>query len=252
MSEPPVLRLNPALDPAVFARAYAREGVVRIPEAFEPAVVDRLAGILEQTIDWDIICSNERGGAEVITRARRAELGDPVVAGKLQAATVRARAGFAYVYLGYPMIDAYVEGRDPGHPIHALTQFLNSPEFIAFGAAVTGESGITKIDGQATCYRPGDFLTQHDDTGVGERLAAYTLGLTRQWRPDWGGQLLFHDDNGDVARGFAPAFNVLTLFKVPRQHSVAPVAPYAGALRLTVTGWLRNDPPNGAGAPIGG
>lgn len=69
MSQPPILRLNPALDPAAFAPAYARDGVVRIPEVFEPEVVDRLAGILEQTIDWDIICSNERGGAEVISRA---------------------------------------------------------------------------------------------------------------------------------------------------------------------------------------
>ena len=89
MSEPPVLRLNPALDPAAFADAYAREGVVRIPEVFEPAVVERLAGILEQTIDWDIICSNEHGGAEVISRARRAELGDQAVAGRLHAATRR-------------------------------------------------------------------------------------------------------------------------------------------------------------------
>lgn len=245
MSDAPILRLNPALDPAAFAAAYGEDGVARIPDAFEPAVADRLAGILEQTIDWDIICSNEHGGAEVIDRDRRQALGAEAVAGRLHAATRRARDGFAYVYLGYPMIDAYVAGRDPGHPIHAVTDFLNSAAFIDFCSAVTGEAGVTKIDGQATCYRPGDFLTQHDDTGVGERLAAYTLGLTRTWRADWGGQLLFHDAQGDVERGYAPAFNVLTLFKVPRQHSVAPVAPYAGALRLTITGWLRNDPPHG-------
>ena len=225
MNEAPVLRLNPALDPAAFAQVYAREGLVRIPEVFEPAVVDRLAGILEQTLDWDVICSNETGGAEILSRARRAELGTEALSARLHGATLRARSGFAYIYLGYPMIDAFVEGRDPGHPIHALTAFLNSPEMIAFGAAVTGEPGVTKIDAQATLYRPADFLTLHDDTGAGERLAAYTLGLTRQWRPDWGGQLLFHDETGDVERGFAPAFNVLTLFKVPRKHSVAPVAP---------------------------
>jgi SM-20-related protein len=245
MAEAPVLRLNPALDPAAFSQAYARDGLVRIPEVFEPEVVDRLAGILEQTIDWDVICSTDTGKADILDRQRRAELGPDVLAGKLHAATLRARTGFAYVYLGYPMINAFVEGRDPGHPIHALTAFLNSPEMIAFGAAVTGEPGVTKIDAQATLYRPADFLTLHDDTGAGERLAAYTLGLTRAWRADWGGQLLFHDEAGDIERGFAPAFNVLTLFKVPRKHSVAPVAPYAGAPRLTVTGWLRNDPPDG-------
>ncbi|WP_066683766.1 2OG-Fe(II) oxygenase family protein [Caulobacter sp. CCH9-E1] len=247
MSDAPILRLNPALDPAAFAAAYAREGVARIPDVFEPAVVDRLAGILEQTIDWDVICSDERGEAEVLDRARRQALGGEAVVQRLHAATTRAREGFAYVYLGYPMIDAYLAGRDPGHPIHAVTEFLNSEAFIGFCAAVTGETTVTKIDGQATCYRPGDFLTLHDDTGVGERLAAYTLGLTRRWRPDWGGQLLFHDAKGDVERGYAPAWNTLTLFRVPRVHSVAPVAPYAGAPRLMVTGWLRNDPPHVGG-----
>jgi SM-20-related protein len=245
MTEAPVLRLNPALDPASFARDYACDGLVRIPDVFEPEVVDRLAGILEQTIDWDVICSTDRGEADILSRERRAELGPDVIAGKLHAATLRARTGFSYVHLGYPMIDAFAEGRDPGHPIHALTAFLNSPELIAFGAAITGEPGVAKIVAQATLYRPADFLTMRDDTGASERLAGYTLGLTREWRPDWGGQLLFHDAAGDVERGFAPAFNVLTLFKAPRRHSVAPVAPYAGAPRLTVTGWLWNDPSDG-------
>ena len=78
---------------------------------------------------------------------------------------------------------------------------------------------------------------------MGERRAAYTLGLTRDWRTDWGGQLLFHDEAGDVPRGLMPRFNVLTLFKTPQWHTVATVAPYAGAPRLSITGWLRDDKP---------
>ena len=48
MSDAPILRLNPALDPAAFAAAYAREGVARIPDVFEPAVVDRLAAAMAE------------------------------------------------------------------------------------------------------------------------------------------------------------------------------------------------------------
>jgi len=242
MNDAPVLRLNPALDPAAFAQAYARDGLVKIPDVFEPAVVDRLAGILEHTLDWDVICSNAAGEAEILDHA---QLGPDAVAARLHAATLRARTGFAFIHLGYRMTDALVEGRDPGHPVHAVTSFFNSPEFIAFGAAVTGETTLTGVDAQATLHRPADFQTLSDGAGAGGRLAAYSLGLTRQWRPDWGGQLLLHDEAGDVERGFAPAFNVLTLFKAQRRHSVAPVAPYAGAPRLAVTGWLRNDPPHG-------
>ena len=35
-----------------------------------------------------------------------------------------------------------------------------------------------------------------------------------------------------------PAFNVLTMFNIPRAHSVAQVAHYAKAQRLTISGWL--------------
>ena len=143
MSEPPILRLNPALDPAALAVAYARDGMVRIPGLFEPAVADILARMLEHGMEWDVICSTETGKAEVLDRATVQRLGGAAIGEKLKAATLRARTGFAYVYLGYPMINADLTGRNPGHPIHDLTDFLNGPEMIAFGAQVIGEPGIT-------------------------------------------------------------------------------------------------------------
>src|SRR4030095_15817893 len=89
---------------------------------------------------------------------------------------------------------------------------LNSSAFLDFGRVITGEAGVNRVDAAATWYRPGDFLTLHNDA-IGLRRAAYTLGFTRGWRPDWGGQLLFHDQAGEITRGLMPRFNVLTLFK---------------------------------------
>lgn len=51
-------------------------------------------------------------------------------------------------------------------------------------------------------------------------------------------QLLIHDKTGEITRGLLPTFNVLTLFKTPRNHSVAQVATYATQPRLTISGWL--------------
>ena len=48
--------------------------------------------------------------------------------------------------------------------------------------------------------------------------------------------------DGQIERGFMPGFNVLTLFRVPKAHSVAPVAAYAAAKRLSLTGWLVREP----------
>jgi SM-20-related protein len=239
--------LNPALKSADYAAAYARDGVVQVANLFPAEVADALEDVLTRGTAWSLVHADARGGHVIL---------DPDVLARIPPAELRARIGevmtqasqaFSYLYLAYPMINAYLDGRDPGHPLNALTEFLNSPEFMAFAHEITG-APVTKVDAQATLYRPGHFLSQHDDLGVGERRAAYTIGLTRAWRPDWGGQLLFHDDRGDVRRGFAPRFNVLTLFKVPLLHSVAPVAPYAAAPRYMITGWLRDDPPDGQGA----
>ena len=242
----PALRLNPALDAASHREAYLRDGVVQIRPLFEPDVADKLAAVLEQAVPWDLIHSDEAGKEQVLDQAAVRALGREELTRRMQQLHTRARDAFAYVYLGYPMIAAYIGGRDPGHPLHQVTEFLNSAEFLEFGRRVTNDPTIVKADAQATFYRPGDFLNLHDDTGVGERRAAYTIGFTRRWRPDWGGQLLFHSESGEITRGLQPGFNVLTLFKVPRQHSVAPVANYAGAPRLSITGWLRDDPKGAA------
>ena len=95
-------------------------------------------------------------------------------------------------------------------------------------------------DAQATRYRPGDFLTAHDDDVAGKhRLYAYVLNFTPAWRPDWGGLLAFHDADGHVSEAYTPTFNALNIFRVPQQHAVTQVASFAGAQRLSITGWIR-------------
>ena len=54
---------------------------------------------------------------------------------------------------------------------------------------------------------------------------------------------MFHDGEGDVRRGLLPRFNCLNLFAVPQPHSVSLVAPWAGHVRISVTGWLRSGHP---------
>lgn len=234
------LRLNPALKARDYCEAFSRDGFVQIQQIFEPALAQALGDMLERGMPWDLALSTADNGYEVLNRGQLAALGSEAVGARLQAVSERASQGFGFVYLAYPMISAVLEGRDPGHRVHDLAHWLNSREFLDFGAEIIGASDVVKADAQATLYRPGDFLTLHDDDKPGaDRRAAYTLGFTRRWRPDWGGQLLFHDKDGAIERGHLPSFNSLNLFRVPRDHSVAPVAPYATAPRLSVVGWLR-------------
>jgi SM-20-related protein len=235
------IRLRPGLDPAPYAAAYARDDYVQVPDLLTAEAAAAVSAVLESGVNWDLFLSGAEG-PEVLGGPELVALGREEITRRIGEVDARARTGFAYRYLGYPMISAYMTGRDPGHLLHTVLEFMNSPEVLNFVRTVTAEPTVIKADAQATYYRPGDYLTLHNDTGVGERRAAYTLGFTRGWRPDWGGQLLFHGPDGEIIRGLQPGFNVLTLFRTPQWHSVAAVASYAGARRLSITGWLRDDP----------
>ncbi|MHC3126952.1 hypothetical protein OB03_06410 [Brevundimonas sp. GN22] len=235
----PTIRINPRVKAAAARADYMRAGFVQIPDIFEPDVAEHIATMLE-TLPYDLAFEGEDGRPVVLKPDQTASDAD-AVAQRTADMIRRSGNGYGFIYRVYPLIIAYLEQRDPGHPIHRLTEFLNA-EFVAFGAFVTNQPAVAKADGQLTRYGPGDFIGLHNDVGSedSDRLTAYTLGFTRDWRPDWGGQLLFHDENGDVTCGYIPRFNTLTLFSVPQMHSVAPVAPYAQRPRHSVVGWLRN------------
>jgi len=106
--------------------------------------------------------------------------------------------------------------------------------------AVTGIDELVKADAQATLFAPNHYLGSHSDSHVanGWRVA-YVLNLAPDnWHPDWGGYLLFLNEDGDVVEGFRPRFNALNLFLVPQEHLVSYVPPFAPTARLAITGWL--------------
>lgn len=233
--------LAPRTDGAALAEVYARDRRVRLDDLLTPDTAAEIHDVLARGTDWGLgwtdaagAAANIRGAAlRALAPAARARLGDP--------AAMAARQGaFAFVYGRYPMLDAYREGWDPGHPLDLLLEHINAEPMLDLIRAVTGEA-LVKADAQATLYAPGHFLTQHSDDQPGEhRRVAYVLNLCRDWRPDWGGYLLFHDAYGDVVAGWRPRFNSLSLFAVPQLHSVSYVPPFAPVERFAVTGWFRD------------
>ncbi len=237
------LALNPTLNARKLAKIYAENGGwIRINNLFSPDVADKIEHVLSEQTPWRLVHSDAQGHHQYYTQTQLAAI-EPQARQKMFGdVMLRARDGFAYAYNVYPMVDAYLTGEDPDWPLHPMTEFLNSGEFQAFVKTVTNEPNVVKIDGQATCYARGHFLNTHDDTGHHqERAVAYVMGFSRDWRTEWGGQLLFTDDQGNAVRGFNPSFNSITLFKVPIPHIVTQVSTYAGASRYSITGWLRTD-----------
>lgn len=231
----PAIRIRGDLSPDDFAATYHTEGVVQVSGFLETAAAEAIGDLLP-ALPYAIVAPDEQGETLVINDEVVRRFGEQKVRAFLGDTIKRASRGFAFIHQAYSLQDEYA--RAPDLPIARVTEFLQSRAFLDFGAGIIG-APVDGVRAQASNYRRGDFLTVHDDSHrKDERLAAFTLGFTRGWRPDWGGQLLFHDARGDVERGFAPRFNTLTVFKVPRTHSVAPVAPYASQPRLSLTGWF--------------
>ena len=237
----PTLRLNPALEPERFAKLYAADRFVQIPDMFEPEIASAIERMLT-TLSWRLVFSDPQEGVVQLTREDLQRLGQQGLNQRMAKVMELATRNYGYCYNAYQMNEAIADGRDPGHPVHKLTEFLNGEDFRRFGEAVIGETGITRTDAQATLYTRGSFLTRHiDDGSKHERRCAYTMGFTEGWMTDWGGLLMFLDGNTDISSAFLPRFNVLTLFDGRKIHAVSPVSAFAGKPRLSVAGWLRND-----------
>ncbi|MEM9055385.1 MAG: 2OG-Fe(II) oxygenase family protein, partial [Pseudomonadota bacterium] len=127
------------------------------------------------------------------------------------------------------------------NPLKQVYEFINGKDFLGACRSLTGFDQISFADAQLTRYGPGQFLTRHDDDVQGKnRLVAYVLNLTPNWRTAWGGVLEFQDESGNITEGFLPAYNVLNVFKVPQSHAVSYVTPFTRAYRYAITGWLRS------------
>jgi Rps23 Pro-64 3,4-dihydroxylase Tpa1-like proline 4-hydroxylase len=223
----------------------AARGWAQIDPFLHPDDAEALARHLESRDDWH---QHVNQGPKLFEIPRHVRLGfDKAKREALDAAVYRnASQGFQYRFEGLRVADDRRAWRDD--PLHRLAATLNRSDTIAAFARLLGSPDVGFADAQATLYSPGDFLTDHDDDVAGKnRRAAYVFSLTRGWRADWGGLLLLQDnaDRADRFTALVPGWNRLTLFRVPRRHSVSLVSPAAPRGRLSVTGWLRAGEPTG-------
>jgi SM-20-related protein len=237
------IRFNTALDVSAAARVFAQHGRVHIAEALEPLSAARLHACLLGDVPWRLTY-NEGERNIFLDAAALENLGDRKQHEVLTAVLSRAQDQFQYLFRSYPMVSAYVEGHDPELFLHYAFEWLNDARTLEVLRTITGIDTLIKANAQATLYRPGHFLTRHDDSGHAEqqRRVAYVLYLTRDWRADWGGQLQFLDARDNVEEVWMPRFNSLGLFLVPTPHVVTYVAPFATQPRYAITGWLCDGP----------
>ena len=230
------------IDARQLAPAYARSGRIHIPDFLTAAVATELHQAISNDLAWSRTLLLGGQGYEAPV-ADLAAIPEPTRHDLDRAVGEAARAGFQYDYETWRLSDRMEAGQRTGGsaaPLEAFFDLVNGEAFLAFVRDLTGNLAPAFCDAQATRYRAGHFLNVHTDDVAGkDRLFAYVLNLTPDWRTDWGGLLLFHDADGHVAEGYVPRFNALNLFTVPQTHSVSQIASFVTASRYAITGWVR-------------
>lgn len=232
-------RLGESIDPRSLGEPLQARGRLQINGFLDSAAAAALHRELSTRRDWRLAANR---GEQII------DFGPEMLAAwtaehwhKLnKAAALGGRFGFQFLYDTIRLPKTAAESAVDQSVLARFADWLCTAPMIDFMRQLTGFDDIGFADAHASRYRPGHFLTEHDDENADMgRRAAYVLNLSPRWRPDWGGLLLFHDSRGNISRGFTPAFNSLNIFKVPQRHSVSWVTPLAAQPRYAITGWLR-------------
>ena len=243
MDGPRLLDLNPALDVAALARAFARDRRLQVRDVLTEPSARTIQRILAEDTPWGLAWQAGARGPERLRDQALAAMPAAERQARSQATVAAMRGdGYAFGYSSYPMVDAYLGKWAPDGPHDLLLEYINDRPVMDLVRAITGIPELVKADAQATLYAPSHFLAVHNDehAGAGRRIA-YVLQLCAgDWRPDWGGYLNFFDDDGDVIAGYRPRFNALNLFAVPQRHNVSFVPPFAAVARYAITGWFRD------------
>ena len=238
-ARPPEVALAARLDAGALRKAFRRDGFVQIAPFLREGDAAALRSHLSAREDWRLVLNAgpkvyeiDRAGQAAISEAERRKLDELV--------TQAASTGFQYRFETIRVPDSPTARAASATWLDQFATFLSEPPLRDQLRTITEARDIAFADAQATSYSAGHFLTAHDDDVEGKnRRAAYVFGLTRNWRPEHGGLLMFHDGRGEIERALVPGHNVLTLFSVPRVHSVSYVTSFAPGARLSVTGWLR-------------
>lgn len=230
------IQLSAHHDRKLLADVFRRSGRIHIPDIIDSESADQLFRSLRDETDWSVLYLKD-GKGDAIPMKDWLALPEAERSGIMNYVCATGAHGFQFFYHGCFLQD----GVTLPPALQAAKEFLNSAPFLKFAREVTGANDIHEADAQATLYRTGHFLNEHDDSNVpGEqRRVAYVLNLTPIWRPDWGGSLQFVADDGHIVEAYTPVFNAINMFRVPQRHFVSAVAPHAGAGRYSITGWLR-------------
>jgi hypothetical protein len=235
--------LNPALNPGVLGRRFAKKGgILAVDDILAPAVAGRVHAFLDQGMPdawWTVVVSGPKGSThhydtpdnrpaidEQLRVMRSTRVGRPEDGTYIPAYTFKRT--FANHYATCRCVVCEFDG------------FLASPTFATFVRRMFGRA-LKPREVFASKYTVGDHLDPHSDAVPGREIA-FVFNFSRDWDARYGGLLVFTDP---PRRTYVPGYNRLMVFDVRGRglpHFVSDVTAEAGPRkRLAISGWLGTD-----------
>lgn len=220
------------------SQTFADTGRIRVEGVLNDDAAEAVSAALK-ALDWRLVLRDGRGHHVDISPSEQKRMGGKALRALKSGAQKRGLSDFSYLYENYPLYDRIMQNMAVPDILKSVFSALSGDDFIAYMRSVT-QKPIDYCDIQATRYRSGHLLTEHDDNVAGKyRHCAYVLSMCPNWQRKWGGNLEFLDGGGSVTDSFVPAYNALSVFAVPTPHRVSKVRPGVMASRYSLTGWMR-------------
>lgn len=218
-----------------YANILKKKGRVQIKNFFSNETAIKLAKLFDEHNQW-YLAYNEFNNFYESDYKQVESMPDDIKAQFMQSFYKRAENGFQYVFKQFYISQAVKLNENS--PLNFLHDYTNQKTFISLMQKLAGDNEISWVDAFASSYESGHFLTEHNDIhNKHNRVLAFTLGLTKNWNPNWGGNLVFFDKDKNIEEGFIPSFNTLNVFIIPQNHAVQFVTPSAKKDRLSFLGW---------------
>jgi SM-20-related protein len=234
------LSLNKNQQIAKLKHSYLNNGFVKLESALSNDTASLIYANIAKQEQWNLVFRNN-GIHQDLNNLAVERWDDKEKNNLTELVHTQAVNAFQYFYETIPIYDIYYDKLMPKHFFNDIVKFLNSEETLNFFREILEAPEITFLDAQITRFKAGHFLNRHNDNVKGKnRVAAFVINLSKDWRTDWGGALHILNNDLEIEQSFVPSFNEINIFKVPVEHLVGYVSPFATGHRLSITGWLRS------------
>ncbi len=233
--------INPNLDVPALHKEYMDTGAVIVKELLTPEAAELAFEALDKHVPWELHIKHPKvPRVDILKPDEVANLSDREEEKLIPKIAKLQDNDLSFVYNRFTIPTEESQAADDLLILTRIYRQFNSPEYMKLMTDITGDSSGLEISAWASRYSRHHHLSVHmDEHPAQNRIAAHVLGLTKNWKKEWGGNFAFCDASGKAASIKVPQFNSLVLFKVPRLHLVTQVKPYAQGHRYSLFGWYK-------------